>query len=259
MNPNDTTALAKVEHQPTAGIVRSAGDIVEALQEYQKIQGALDKSMPKAIMTIRGKQFRKKQYWRAIATAFNLDVTRMHEERTVIGDDWGYLVTYRATAPNGRSADGDGSCFASEKLKGKVIEASTHNVRSHAHTRAFNRAVSNLVGFGEVSAEEVEADEHGDGGSSPMPPDEPGMNDPPSAATPWRGRITGVTMRSGESKRGPWTLYTIAGEGGAKFATFDRKHAEFAKEAGASPVRIDWERSEKGGKNVVTIGPSEAA
>ena len=37
-------------------------------------------------------------------------------------------------------------------------QATEHNVRSHAHTRAFNRAVSNLVGFGEVSAEEVERD-----------------------------------------------------------------------------------------------------
>jgi hypothetical protein len=33
--------------------------------------------------------------------------------------------------------------------------ASHHNVRGHAHTRAFNRAVSNLVGFGEVSADEM--------------------------------------------------------------------------------------------------------
>jgi hypothetical protein len=39
-------------------------------------------------------------------------------------------------------------------------QSTDHNIRGHAHTRAFNRAVSNLVGFGEVSAEEVSRDEH---------------------------------------------------------------------------------------------------
>jgi hypothetical protein len=32
---------------------------------------------------------------------------------------------------------------------------SLHNIRSTAETRAFNRAVSNLVGGGEVSADEI--------------------------------------------------------------------------------------------------------
>jgi hypothetical protein len=40
-----------------------------------------------------------------------------------------------------------------------------HNVRGHAHTRAFNRAVSNLVGFGEVSADEIPPD-----GAAPRQP-----------------------------------------------------------------------------------------
>src|SRR5262249_5076073 len=69
-------------------------------------------------------------------------------------DNYLYTVTYKATMPNGRSVTGDGSCAAAEKTRGK-LRATEHNVRSHAHTRAFNRAVSNLVGFGEVSAEEI--------------------------------------------------------------------------------------------------------
>ena len=97
----------------------------------------------------------------------------------------------KATAPNGRSAIGTGSCSAFEKAtiingkpmqKGKVTEwghtaggksypvawewepaqpNSIHNVRTTAETRAWNRAVSNLVGGGEVSAEEV-AQKHDD-------------------------------------------------------------------------------------------------
>lgn len=112
--------------------------------------------------------------------SFNLQVECTSERRVQYDDDWGYEVTYRATAPNGATADGDGSCMASEKIvykktwvDGKKVptrdrdgnlvvdkeatsqNATVHNTRSHAHTRAFNRAVSNLVGFGEVSADEI--------------------------------------------------------------------------------------------------------
>lgn len=140
-----------------ATIVRVApGDVIEAMQEYQKVQSALDAALPDCHMQIRNKLFRKKSYWRAVATAFNLSCEMQHEEERVLGDDWGWIVTYRAVAPNGRSASGDGSCFASEKQRNTDT---VHNVRSHAHSRAFNRAISNLVGFGEVSAEEVERDE----------------------------------------------------------------------------------------------------
>jgi hypothetical protein len=102
-------------------------------------------------------------------------------------DDWGFRIKCRATAPNGLFEDGDGACMASEKIvfekdwptweksgkKGKVPvkrdkdgrpvidkigtadNATVHNVRAHAVTRAKNRAISDLVAFGEVSAEEL--------------------------------------------------------------------------------------------------------
>ena len=134
-------------------------EVVLALRNYQELQKALDQSMPDQLIEIRGRHFRKKGYWRAIRTAFNLNLECVKEERIEVinTSDWGYAVNYKATAPNGASAEGDGCCMASEKTdrQGNVI-ATEHNVRSHAHTRAFNRAVSNLVGFGEVSAEEME-------------------------------------------------------------------------------------------------------
>lgn len=246
----DSTALAPVE-RPSQGLVRAQGDIVEALKEYRKMQSGLDEAMPDAIMSIRDKKFRKKPYWRAVARGFNLDVVQVKEEHVEQANDWGYLVTYRATAPNGASADGDGACFASEKSRGRM-EATVHNVRSHAHTRAFNRAVSNLVGFGEVSAEEAEHDSQPEPGSNDGPPPEE-----ETAALAWRGVIATVGQKSGHSKRGPWTLYTIEGKDGSKFGTFDKKHAEFALEAGTSEVRIDWEKTDKGNKNIVFIGPAE--
>ena len=145
-----------IDPQERAMVRAAPGDVVEAFGEYQKIQASLDRAMPDCMMTIQGKKFRKKSYWRAIATAFNLTVTLTSEQRTKQDDDWGWIVIYSAEASNGRRADGDGSCFASEKIdrEGNII-ATVHNVRAHAHTRAYNRAVSNLVGFGEVSAEEM--------------------------------------------------------------------------------------------------------
>lgn len=143
-------------------LVKPAGtpkDLSEAIQQYKQIQETLDKAMPDCIQKIAGKAFRKKNYWRAVKTAFNLKVECLKEERIKLtDDDWGFLVTYRAIAPNGSYSDGDGSCSFTEKSKGNM-QPTLHNIRSQAHTRAFNRAVSNLVGFGEVSAEEIEAEQ----------------------------------------------------------------------------------------------------
>lgn len=154
---DETTALVPVNDPGSPLPVFSGEQMAEAFRAYRQLQETLDRAMPDAIMQIQGRAFRKKAYWRAVRTAFNLDVTMVEEHREVLPDgNWGWLVTYRAKAQNGRAADGDGACYASEKTgRGQATE---HNVRSHAHTRAFNRAVSNLVGFGEVSAEEADRD-----------------------------------------------------------------------------------------------------
>lgn len=160
----ESQALVPVADQGSPLPVFSGEQMAEAFRAYRQLQVTLDKAMPNEIMQIQGRQFRKKGYWRAVRTSFNLDVRMVHEERVVLDDgNWGWNVVYRATAPGGRSADGDGACYASEKTRkdgspdpGRQTE---HNVRSHAHTRAFNRAVSNLVGFGEVSAEEADREE----------------------------------------------------------------------------------------------------
>lgn len=171
--------------------------MAEALVAYKELQGALDRSMPDQLMELDGKAFRKKGYWRAVSVAFNLNVEPIYEAREVHGifedgrENFGYVVTYRASSGN-RSASGDGSCFAVEKARRfkcphperegskrtlhwphdtcpdfdpgfqwrtLPAQATEHNIRSHAHTRAYNRAVSNLVGFGEVSYDELDDNE----------------------------------------------------------------------------------------------------
>jgi hypothetical protein len=139
-----------------------AAEMRRALTAYRALQAALDESLPDCLQhTPDGKTFRKKNYWRAVATAFNLTVDCLEEVREVYGllehggENYGYRVTYRASTPGGRATVGDGSCTAQEKSRGR-LKPSEHNCRSHAHTRAFNRAVSNLVAFGEVSFEELD-------------------------------------------------------------------------------------------------------
>jgi hypothetical protein len=68
-----------------------------------------------------------------------------------------YHYTYRAIAPNGRFADAVGSASTKERN----FSHPDHDVRALAQTRACNRAISNLVASGEVSAEEMASDEGG--------------------------------------------------------------------------------------------------
>ena len=218
-------ALAVIDVAPMPAV--SGARMVEAFNAYRTLQADLDKAMPDCLMELGERSFRKKQYWRAIAMAFNVSVepvTPEQAERSVVGfleggaENYCYTVTYRATLPSGRSVTGDGTCAAAEKQKGRM-EATEHNVRSHAHTRAYNRAVSNLVGFGEVSAEEVERDEH-DGATKPATTK--------AAATKTSGpslKIAKVELPSGEGK--PWKL-TL--EDGRTCTDFDLDNLHVAQE-----------------------------
>lgn len=171
-----TAAVVTTDRPDALGLpapIYSGSAMAQALTAYRDLQRALDQSMPDQIIELGGKPFRKKGYWRAIAVAFNLSVDLVDERRDVRGsfddgrENFGYVVVCRATAPNGRTAVGDGCAFALEKARRDVVDkwaslpgqATEHNVRTYAVTRAYNRAVSNLVGFGELSAEDADTDE----------------------------------------------------------------------------------------------------
>lgn len=143
----------------SASIVKPAVTPDEAIEAWNDYIALKKKICTKDdVVEINGKDFPKKSYWRKCATMFNLSVeVRNEKEIRNLKGSVRFDIVYRATAPNGRFADGDGSCFSQEKTDkdGEIITMSDHNTRSTAHTRAFNRAVSNLVGGGEVSAEEM--------------------------------------------------------------------------------------------------------
>ena len=152
--------LTTVDQSTGEVIVADVVDMQQRLDHYRAIQAQLDQALPDCVMKIQGKTFRKKSYWRAIATAFNLSVEVQEERREQLGDDVVWFISATATAPGGRTMTGDGACAFSEK---KGAMATDHNVRSHAITRAKNRAISDLVGFGEVSAEEINHEERAPG------------------------------------------------------------------------------------------------
>lgn len=125
-----------------------------AIAAYEKLKQAI--IQPSDLQKIGGKQHIKKSGWLRIARAFGLTVEPVSERYETADDGtWGYAIVVRAVAPNGASMQGDGMCWSSEK---QVAQRTRHNVRAHAYTRATNRAISNLVGGGEVSAEEIMGD-----------------------------------------------------------------------------------------------------
>ncbi len=163
----------------------ASGRVIQAIQEYKALQVALDAHLDKCVVQLDGKPFRTKAYWNAVATAFGVNVEIVEERRVEFDGDWGYEFICKATAGN-RFALGDGACTRSEKVVYQSVwnkanrrkeyildengepktdpfktakQATLHNVRAHAYTRARGRAISHLVGFGEVTAEEVSADE----------------------------------------------------------------------------------------------------
>lgn len=96
----------------------------------------------------------KKSAWRKMGVFFGLqvEVIPQTEKIEVIGTVKLASVSYKATAKNGVSCDGDGHCGSDEPGK---MGWTLSNLAATAHTRAYSRAVSNLVGGGQVSAEEV--------------------------------------------------------------------------------------------------------
>ena len=95
----------------------------------------------------RKSAFRKLARFYGVSTEITEKTKETHPDG---GYTWHYTV--KATA-GGVSQDGEGSCTSSEK-GGK----SEHDTRATAHTRAKSRAISDLIGFGQVSAEEYNAE-----------------------------------------------------------------------------------------------------
>ena len=105
---------------------------------------------------IADKQYIKKSGFRKIAVYFGLSDRILEEEKITREDDSFYWrIKAQVEAPNGRTSIGVAICDSRER-KFSHLE---HDVYTIAHTRAKNRAISDMVAGGIVSAEEVTPEE----------------------------------------------------------------------------------------------------
>lgn len=153
--------VERAQHAPT--LVKPVATLEETRQVFKAFQqakfGLLEQS---DIQQLRNERFIKKSGWRKIAVFFGLSLQKLSEREIVKDGRRIYEVTYRAIAPGGQFQDATGYCSWDEagpasRAKKSAAEAAKleHDVRATAETRAKNRAISDLVGGGEVSAEEM--------------------------------------------------------------------------------------------------------
>ena len=164
----------------------ASDDLEEIAAVYDQFERIKTQLLTKDDMeNIQDSMFITKSGWRKIATAFNVSVEATEKEKVIEDGVVRWRVTARAVAPNGKSATGMAMCGSNEsnhmefmakgneeKPEGDNIfkvdghwrrlkdprEVDEHNIYATAETRAKNRAISDLVGGGEVSAEELSSD-----------------------------------------------------------------------------------------------------
>jgi len=148
-------------------------NVVEAVSTMRAFQELKSKLLDENdVVQIEGKKYIKRSGWRKIALAFNISTEIVEVSREEKDGKYIVRVKARAIAPNGRVSEEIGVCDSSEFESGR-LKASIHNIETKATTRALNRAISDLVGGGEVSAEEIITDDEGSSasnqGSQPKP------------------------------------------------------------------------------------------
>lgn len=137
-------------------IVRPIVSAEEALEAWQQYQGLKEKIAGEGdFVKISGKAHPTKQFANKLSKFFGLSVSiieRWKEEHEDGSFTW-HIIT-QAKAPNGQFREGDGHCHSQERDFSHL----QHDVFATAVTRAKNRAILELAGFGEVSAEEMQSE-----------------------------------------------------------------------------------------------------
>lgn len=186
--------IVDIEH--AAAAQRNFNELVEALLE------------PSDYQTIGNVPKKKKSAWRKLARAFNIS-DDIVEKEIIREDDYQIISAWfmvEATLPNGRKGIGIGDCSIFDKIRKyptdkypadtetpshfelrKRFNNAEHDILTTAHTRAKSRAIADLVGGGEVSAEEL------DGLS----------NKPKNRPTPARPKMNKATSTMGNKPKAP--------------------------------------------------------
>lgn len=150
----------------TTGIVEPVESIEDIKKKWNKFSQVKKELLSSGdIMTFNGQPYIKESGWRKIATAFNISLRIIERNREEHENSKGKYYVWRywveAKAPNGRIQQAEGSCtsqdpFFSQK-HGESVEPNESDIIHTAQTCAYNRAISDLVGGGELSAEEMKS------------------------------------------------------------------------------------------------------
>jgi hypothetical protein len=164
----ETNKMVPVTEEGAALPVAGIEDLARAVQAFNEIKQKIilqDKSnYIETAVKGQKKIYLKRSAWRQIALAYNIsDRIVKQEEKADGAGNYGYEVWVEAYTPS-KSVIGIGMCWSNEP--NKVFPHGRHDVLATAHTRAKNRAISDFVGSGEVSAEEMDTIEHPPGAPS---------------------------------------------------------------------------------------------
>lgn len=149
---NETKDLAVIDEKDDILRPADLNKVAEALRQFDAAKKAVLRDID--YQEIQGKNFVKKSGWRRLARAFVLSTEII--DKKVVRDDDGRVqaaeFVVRASHPNGAYMEAWGGCDIYEKNKrfdkGQDVVAT-------AQTRATNRAISDLIAGGEVSADEM--------------------------------------------------------------------------------------------------------
>jgi hypothetical protein len=127
-------------------------EAVEAWRQFEDLKKRL--LIEDDYQQISDKKYIKRSGFRKLGVFFGLSSTLINEERTDREDKtFMWRITVYATAPNKREMPGVGVCDSRERNFAHL----EHDVYATAYTRALNRAISDMIAGGAVSAEELEA------------------------------------------------------------------------------------------------------
>ena len=143
-------------------MIRPVVTVDVALDAWHEYQGLKTKLADKGdFVNIQGKMHPTKQFANKLSRIFGLSVSIVKADKELgdippAGDTpFTWHVWVRATAPNGQFRESDGHCSSKERKFAHIM----HDVYATAVTRAKNRAILELAGFGEVTAEEITDDD----------------------------------------------------------------------------------------------------
>lgn len=205
----ETQAVALRPQAGAVGILRPAGSLDAIAEAFKEYQAVCERILTKDDYQLYEKKPRKKKSaWRKLATAFNVSTEKVAEDiQRVDGHVVSARYTIRAFTPT-RRMEAEGFCEVHEKCcpcaRGEKCHKAAwkghyccqkdcdgrkhwshpeHDIIATAQTRATNRAIADLIGCGEVSAEEL-VDEEPKTAAPPPPPPTPVPKPPPPKPVP---------------------------------------------------------------------------